>query len=130
LKEQCLPLLEVIDNHELVTSLRDRGVLTLETLMAEPYAVTISHVNSLYTYARFKFDLGHYAEAGDYLKFYRQLANKEDERVFLAAWGSLAAELLRPETSDGAENSLTDWQQLGHLIDTRVRVPLCSLLFS
>jgi translation initiation factor 3 subunit E len=117
LKELCRPLLDIIDDHELYAELRDRNEFTLEALRAN-HGIQQEHVDGLFHFARFKFDLGHYAEAGDFLFFYRQLA-RDEEKSFLAAWGKLAAEILRPETEDGAETCIADLFQLRELIDSR-----------
>lgn len=114
----------MIDDHELVASLRDSGAFTLEALSAD-HGVTHAHVEALYAYARFKFDLGHYAEAGDYLHFFRQLAasaSRDEDKSLLAAWGKLAAEILRPDTPESAETCREDIYQLRELIDNRVRL--------
>ena len=77
--------------------------------------VTEAHVEALYTLARCKFDCGLYADAADFLFYFRTLS-RDDEKRFLAAWGKLAAEVLL-----NSEAALQDLSELRDALEARVR---------
>jgi translation initiation factor 3 subunit E len=80
----------------------------------------------LYRFAKFQFDCGNYADAANYLHYYRDLTNPSSEKHFLALWGKFAADILM-QNWDAA---LEDMNALRESIDTKVSSePLSSFFY-
>ena len=77
--------------------------------------ITEKHIESLYDYAKFRFECGAYSEASEYLYNYRTLAQNPD-RLMGAMWGKLAAEILT-QNWDAAMDELN---KMKDLIDSKV----------
>jgi len=118
LKEECLPITQVLENEELMRSLGDTKSFDLKYLQ-DNHGVTAEVIESLYDYAKFWFDCGNYGAASEYLTVYRQLLGAQGtEREFYALWGKLAADILLQTNWDAALDALN---QLRDAVETQSR---------
>lgn len=111
LKSDAAPLLNVIENPELLQRLRQDKNLTMHYLQ-DSHEVTPASLEALFKYAKFQFECGNYAGAAEYLYHYRNLSTNA-ERQIAALWGKLAAEILMQNWDD----ALTDLNALREHID-------------
>mmetsp|Transcript_8442 Transcript_8442/g.16580 ORF Transcript_8442/g.16580 Transcript_8442/m.16580 type:complete len:458 (-) Transcript_8442:147-1520(-) len=84
-------------------------------------------IRTLYTYARFAFDIGQYHKSLEALEIYRILT-EDEETSYLALWGKIAAEilLLDPESKDAdghLQEIIDDVNILREATDSRTKVP-------
>jgi len=113
-RDDCQPLLELLNDVDLTSMLRDQGNLNLDYL-SRHHQVTEANVENLYRFARLNFDCGRYRDAADYLYYYR-LLSRDEEKKFQSLWGKLAAEILLVNV----EVALDDLNLLKETIDSRV----------
>lgn len=113
-QSECLPILRVLENQNLVKQLRAEKQFTLAHL-EENYGVTPASVEALYRFAKFQFECGNYSGAAEFLYHFRAL-NTNSEKNFSALWGKFAAEILMQNWED----ALKDMNHLKELIDTKV----------
>jgi len=119
LKEECLPLLTVLEDQEKVKQLRTDKQFTFP-ILAEQYQVTQKNVLSLYDFAKFQFECGNYAKCAEYLFHCRALfptmsASLDRDKTVSAIWGKLAAEILMQQW----DTALEDMNRLKEIIDSR-----------
>jgi translation initiation factor 3 subunit E len=117
LKEECQPLLAIVEDVEKVKALRENKQFTLGFL-SENFNVTQKNVISLYDFGKFWFECGNYAKAADFLSHCRLLftsMNLDRERSISAIWGKLASEILMQQW----ETALDDMNRLREIIDSR-----------
>eukprot|EP00180_Rhodochaete_pulchella_P000710 Plantae.Rhodophyta-Rhodochaete_pulchella.ctg15366.p1 GENE.Plantae.Rhodophyta-Rhodochaete_pulchella.ctg15366~~Plantae.Rhodophyta-Rhodochaete_pulchella.ctg15366.p1 ORF type:complete len:473 (-),score=92.34 Plantae.Rhodophyta-Rhodochaete_pulchella.ctg15366:1053-2420(-) len=109
LTDDCSPIIEVLKDEELTTTLKENKTFT-QKYLEENHGVTVDVLESLYEYGKFWFDCGNYSDAADYLAAYRTLMNTGSEREFYALWGKLAADILQGEFNGALEslNQLKD----------------------
>lgn len=112
-QNECLPILRVLENQNLVKQLRAEKQFTLAHL-EENYGVTPASVDALYRFAKFQFECGNYSGAAEFLYHFRAL-NTNSEKNFSALWGKFAAEILMQNWED----ALKDMNHLKELIDTK-----------
>jgi len=101
LKDSCKPLLELLEQEELLQQLRNDKQFTAPYL-AEQFSITNDHIEALYHYAKFQFECGAYAQTSSYLHHYRLLSSNPDNS-FNALWGKLAADILRENFDEAME---------------------------
>ena len=83
---------ELLNDDSVVSNLRSDKVANLKFL-EQQHNVTIQMVDMLYSYGRFQYDCGKYADAAHLLEQFRILSTDND-KVASATWGKLAADIL------------------------------------
>jgi translation initiation factor 3 subunit E len=116
LKEACGPLLDAIAKANL-SSARGSLDFSFESVSAK-HKATRSHVEALYEYAQLSFATGQYVDASDYLFAFR-LLSANDDLVFNALWGKLAAEVLIATESQDWATAVEDARALREAIEAR-----------
>eukprot|EP01097_Dermamoeba_algensis_P005913 TRINITY_DN3723_c0_g1_i1.p1 TRINITY_DN3723_c0_g1~~TRINITY_DN3723_c0_g1_i1.p1 ORF type:complete len:404 (-),score=91.80 TRINITY_DN3723_c0_g1_i1:304-1515(-) len=119
--EHLKPLLALMDDQELLKSLRERKAFSTHYL-SQHHGVTAAGINALYDYAKFQFDTGNYSGALESLIHFRALSD-DQEKCFSALWGKFAAEILMHEWEKASE----DLSKLKDLIESRNASPLVQL---
>jgi translation initiation factor 3 subunit E len=97
-------VVEFFDNEDVLAKIQERS--HQKDLLAEElkeFGYVPEMLDTLYSAAKFYFDLGQYAEASQYLYNFRVLSNNA-EANFGALWGKLAAEILSTEWAAAVED--------------------------
>jgi len=120
-REQEIRLLETLEDEESV-----KKMATMKTVaeVCEAFDVTQAQIDGLVTYAKLQFDCGNYALSAELLKHYRNIVEKEPDRMsskmgISCIWGAIASALLNNEFEDAADNVAT----LNDLLETSARTP-------
>jgi len=92
LRDEAAPLLDILSNGSLVSSMRSERCFNLAYLQ-EHHNITLEHVAALGKHAKFTFDCGDYRSATSLLSSFRLLTPNADD-AFSAQWGRLACEIL------------------------------------
>ncbi|KAI0122652.1 putative eukaryotic translation initiation factor 3 subunit 6 [Daldinia grandis] len=91
-EESTSKLVGLLAREDVVGNLRSDKVANLEFLKKD-HDVTPEMVNALYDFGNFQYSCGNYAAASDLLYQFRVLST-DNEKVWSATWGKLAAEIL------------------------------------
>eukprot|EP01119_Soliformovum_irregulare_P006067 TRINITY_DN17816_c0_g1_i1.p1 TRINITY_DN17816_c0_g1~~TRINITY_DN17816_c0_g1_i1.p1 ORF type:complete len:458 (+),score=110.95 TRINITY_DN17816_c0_g1_i1:28-1374(+) len=113
LQAECLPILQLLENQNLVKQLRADKNFTFAYL-EQNHQVTQESVDALYRFAKFQFDCGNYAGAHEYLYQFRAL-NSNPEKNFSALWGKLASGIL----TQNWDEAMKDVLHLREFIDSK-----------
>jgi len=113
LKAECEPIIKLLADQELVRQLRADKLFNVAYLEAE-HQINPQLVETLYKYAKSHFQGGQYESAADLLGYYRILGTNQ-ENLFSALWGKLAAEILMQNW----EMALEDLNRLREAIEAK-----------
>ena len=86
-------LRKLLEDGELLAKLKASNSFNLDYLGAH-HNVTLENVEDLFKFARFQFDAGNYAQAGEFLTVFRVLVPESHPDLVGALWGKLASEIL------------------------------------
>jgi translation initiation factor 3 subunit E len=112
LETAAKPLLDLLNNQQLLTTLRNDMKLTLANL--EQYGVKEEHLEALYKLAKAQYECGRYPQAITHLGLYRELS-RDQEKATSALWGQLAGNILMGNWDQAAE----DLKQLRDILDSK-----------
>lgn len=107
-------LSNLLSDEAVTSQLRSDKVANLKFL-EESHQVTPQMIDDLYSYGRFKYEMGNYADAADLLYRFRVLSTDND-KVSKATWGKLVCEILGEEW----ENALEEVDKVKEHIETRL----------
>lgn len=94
LQEDAGPLLQILNNDDLMAELMSNGKFTMDYL-SEEFSINVDVLEAMYEYGKFQFDCGNYELASEIMHMYRVLMNgRNPEREFFALWGKLASNVL------------------------------------
>ena len=105
---------ELLNDDSVVSNLRSDKVANLKFL-EQQHNVTIQMVDMLYSYGRFQYDCGKYADAAHLLEQFRILSTDND-KVASATWGKLAADIL----TTNWETVMDEVNKVKESIDTKL----------
>ena len=105
---------ELLNDDSVVSSLRSDKVANLKFL-EQQHNVSIQMVDMLYSYGRFQYDCGKYADAAHLLEQFRILSTDND-KVASATWGKLAADIL----TTNWETVMDEVNKVKESIDTKL----------
>ena len=117
LEEACGPLLDLLRNDEELNLLITESNFNMEFL-EQNFGITHETLDSFYRYGKFTYDCGNYQDV-IFIMYYYGLLETDPDRLFLALWGKVAAEILMMRTNDNVANALKDIQSLQKTIDDR-----------
>ncbi|XP_022102248.1 eukaryotic translation initiation factor 3 subunit E-B-like [Acanthaster planci] len=125
LMAQTKPILEIFSLEEVISKIQDtRDGRILFEYMATNHGFRQDMLDTLYKFAKFKYECGDYSTAAQYLYFFRVLISQNDKNAMPALWGKLASEILKQDW----DQALEDLNQLQEVIDSNTFVtPLQSL---
>ncbi|ETN42772.1 uncharacterized protein HMPREF1541_01930 [Cyphellophora europaea CBS 101466] len=107
-------LSNLLSDENVTSQLRSDKVANLKFL-EDSHQVTPQMIDDLYTFGRFKYDMGAYGDAADLLYRFRVLSTDND-KVVKATWGKLVCEILGEEW----ENALEEVDKVKEHIETRL----------
>ena len=117
LKEEVLPLLNIIDEPEQGPQLIENGLFNM-TYLGDTFDISADMVEQLYFFAKEMFDAGQYEAASTYLHHYRLLVGPSTTRSFWALWGMFACEILYMQLGE-YEKALGLLNELREAIDSQ-----------
>ncbi|XP_038057316.1 eukaryotic translation initiation factor 3 subunit E-A-like isoform X2 [Patiria miniata] len=125
LMNQTKPILEIFSEEEVISKIQEtRDGRILFDYMATNHGFRQDMLDTLYKFAKFKYECGDYSTAAQYLYFFRVLISQNDKNAMPALWGKLASEILKQDW----DQALEDLNQLQEVIDSNTFVtPLQSL---
>ena len=112
--EETSQIDELLNDDNVVSNLRSDKVANLKFL-EQQHNVTIQMVDMLYSYGRFQYDCGKYADAAHLLEQFRILSTDND-KVASATWGKLAADIL----TTNWETVMDEVNKVKESIDTKL----------
>ncbi|RKP36425.1 eIF3 subunit 6 N terminal domain-containing protein [Dimargaris cristalligena] len=113
LQDQAIKVMEVIENPEVIGSLRQDKFHNLQFLK-DNYNFTDEMIVTLYRYGKFQYECGNYGGSSDMLYHFRVLSTDNDLNLS-ALWGKLASEILQGNW----EAAYEDLQKLREAIDMK-----------
>ncbi|KTW27787.1 hypothetical protein T552_02227 [Pneumocystis carinii B80] len=113
LKKESEKVLEVLENHEIITSLRQDKAQNLQFLK-DTHGITVEMINVLYKLGKFQYNCGNYTNAVDLLYHFRALS-MDNEMNISATWGKLASEILTVNW----ERAIEEISKLKEIIDAK-----------
>ncbi|EMR08314.1 hypothetical protein PNEG_03155 [Pneumocystis murina B123] len=113
LNKESQKVLEVLENHEIITALRQDKAQNLQYLK-DTHGITVEMINVLYKLGEFQYNCGNYTSAVDLLYHFRALSMDNDMNIS-ATWGKLASEILTVNW----ERAMEEINKLKDIIDTK-----------
>jgi len=123
LENECTPLLELFKDQALIKQMRVEKLFT-EAYLHDAHKIEPACVDALFRYAKCIFEIGKYEDAAELLSYYKLLCT-DQEKLFAALWGKLAAEILMLNW----DVALEDLTKLKDMIESKSSQPLEQLQY-
>lgn len=118
LKDQVKPITEFLSNDEQVKMLKQDRTQNMVFLQNE-FNIGAEEVDALYNYAKWNFECGNYAAAGEYLYHFRSLSTHPEKNTS-ALWGKVATDILLQDYDSGMD----DIMKLKELLENDAFAPV------
>ncbi|XP_064383399.1 eukaryotic translation initiation factor 3 subunit E-like [Halichondria panicea] len=88
------PILDILTDSEELESSSGKEDQNLLEYLIQNHQFEVKMVDVIHDCAKFKFECGTYADAAEYLYFYRLLAPADHQNLMSAEWGKLSCSIL------------------------------------
>ncbi|XP_076039971.1 eukaryotic translation initiation factor 3 subunit e [Oratosquilla oratoria] len=107
------PIVQIFTQDEVQNQLQTSRDRQLMQYLIDNHDFRPEMLDTMYSFAKFQYEIGNYNAAADYLYLYRGLVSPSDKNYLNGLWGKLAAEIL----NQNWENALEDLNRLKEYVD-------------